>query len=65
MCNKIVEGSMSDLDIDRQEFIEKLEDIAKEMDEVMIPQSGKAIRLIRDAIKSLEAIPTGEHGSED
>ncbi len=51
------ESRMSELDIQRQELVERLEAIADEMDDAMIPQSGRAIRMIRSAIESLESIP--------
>ena len=63
--NIVKEGAMSDLDIHRQELIEKLEEIAMEMDESMIPGSNKAVRLVRDAINSLEAIATGERDPDE
>lgn len=53
------ESRMSELDIQRQELVERLEAIADEMDEAMIPGSNKAGRLVRDAINSLESIATG------
>ena len=51
--------SESDLDVDRQEFVDRLAEIADEIDEAMIPQSGRAVRMIRSAIESLESTATG------